>query len=664
MARRCSALGGCAWALGALALAQLLYLSLLGGPRGPPAPGAAAPPRGRRRPPPPPPRGRLDVSGAFRIYRDLLAPSAPGCPETPEVVLATHGTPERVAGALGSLAGLWGGPLSVAVLAAGPGGPGRLGGLLGALGGCRELRGRLRVHAVTAAGAPRPERPGVLGGGCRRGLARVAGAPAPPNYALGPETPYPGNLLRNVARGGAGGGPGRFVLLLDADVVPSRGLREALVAMLRRGGPPALGAGGVPGGPEALGDPKAVGGVLGDPNVLRDTNALGAGGVLGDPNALGAGGVLGDPNALGAGGVLEEPNALRVSNVLGAGGVLGDPNALGAGGVLGDPNVLRDPNALGAGGVLGDPNALGAGGVLGDPNALRVSNALGAGGVLGVPNGLGIPNALGAVGAGGVPKALGAPDALVAPHDPGVPDTLDVPDAPGVPNDPGVLHVLDVPNVPNAPGAPNDPGLLHVPDVPEAPGAPDPLDVPNTLGVPDTPAVTPGGPWAAWARVALVLPAFEVPAGTPVPGTKEELGRLWGAGVARPFYGALCPRCQAPTGYGRWLALPPAPRLGVAYVAPWRDPWEPFYVAPADGVPPFDERFQQYGFNRISQACELHVAGFSFAVLDGAFVVHRGVKAPGGFHGGREAELRRNRRLFRRFKEELRGRYPGSPRRC
>lgn len=67
---------------------------------------------------------------------------------------------------------------------------------------------------------------------------------------------------------------------------------------------------------------------------------------------------------------------------------------------------------------------------------------------------------------------------------------------------------------------------------------------------------------------------------------------------------------------------------------------------------------------RAPQACELHVAGFRFAVLDGAFVAHRGFKEPGGFHGAREAELGRNRGLFRAFRRELRLRYPESPRRC
>ncbi|KAM8793767.1 beta-1,4-glucuronyltransferase 1 [Eudromia elegans] len=213
-------------------------------------------------------------------------------------------------------------------------------------------------------------------------------------------------------------------------------------------------------------------------------------------------------------------------------------------------------------------------------------------------------------------------------------------------------------------GGPNPLGDPALRGAPAARPPPHPPAPPSPSGPPGPPPPPPGAPWSTWARVALVLPAFEVPEDTPAPGTKAELLALWGAGRARPFYGAACPRCQAPTGYGRWRALPPGGGLRVAYAVPWRDPWEPFYVAPADGVPPFDERFLQYGFNRISQACELHVAGFSFAVLDGAFVVHRGLKAPGGARGPRAAEQRRNRRLFRRLKEELRGRYPRSPRRC
>ncbi|CAN8177805.1 unnamed protein product [Coccothraustes coccothraustes] len=203
---------------------------------------------------------------------------------------------------------------------------------------------------------------------------------------------------------------------------------------------------------------------------------------------------------------------------------------------------------------------------------------------------------------------------------------------------------------------------LELPSAPQTQSAPQALSAPHPPGAPHPSGAPP------WARTLFVLPAFELRGSRRPPGSKAELLRLWGAGVARPFYGGLCPRCQAPTAFGRWRALPPAPpgapRLRVAYEVPWRDPWEPFFIAPARGVPPFDEAFLQYGFNRVSQACELHVAGFRFAVLDGAFVTHRGWKEPGGFHRGREAELGHNRRRYRAFKEGLRVRYPHSPRRC
>ncbi|KAM4721676.1 beta-1,4-glucuronyltransferase 1 [Rhinophrynus dorsalis] len=168
------------------------------------------------------------------------------------------------------------------------------------------------------------------------------------------------------------------------------------------------------------------------------------------------------------------------------------------------------------------------------------------------------------------------------------------------------------------------------------------------------------------AHTVFVVPAFEIRHTRRLPGTKEELLRLYQVGEVRAFYEELCPRCQAPTNYSRWINLPEkegAAKLGVAYVVEWRDPWEPFYIGGTD-VPAYDERFKQYGFNRISQACELNMAGFSFAVLDSAFLLHKGHKLPGDFHSQKEAENRRNRQLFRGFKEELKARYPGSPRHC
>uniref|UniRef100_UPI00358E8A2E beta-1,4-glucuronyltransferase 1 n=1 Tax=Myxine glutinosa TaxID=7769 RepID=UPI00358E8A2E len=165
-------------------------------------------------------------------------------------------------------------------------------------------------------------------------------------------------------------------------------------------------------------------------------------------------------------------------------------------------------------------------------------------------------------------------------------------------------------------------------------------------------------------RTVFVLPAFESRSRPGhEPGTKAELLRRVALGDARPFYSELCGKCQRPTDFDRWVRLPLRSTLGSSYDVPWRDPWEPFFLSPRS-APLFDERFQQYGFNRISQACELHVAGYRFAVLDEAFVVHKGFKMPGRFHASKDVEQEKNRELFRHFKAELKIRYPRSSRRC
>ena len=91
------------------------------------------------------------------------------------------------------------------------------------------------------------------------------------------------------------------------------------------------------------------------------------------------------------------------------------------------------------------------------------------------------------------------------------------------------------------------------------------------------------------------------------------------------------------------------------------DPWAPHAALP---VPPPSHWPLADGFNRISQVCEMHIAGYAFRVLTGAFAVHDGIKEPTGFHAAKEAEQNANRLLFRKFKEELKRRYAPSLRRC
>ncbi|MGH0188281.1 UNVERIFIED_CONTAM: hypothetical protein FKN15_028771 [Acipenser sinensis] len=67
---------------------------------------------------------------------------------------------------------------------------------------------------------------------------------------------------------------------------------------------------------------------------------------------------------------------------------------------------------------------------------------------------------------------------------------------------------------------------------------------------------------------------------------------------------------------------------------------------------------------QLYQACELHVAGYSFSVLSSAFLVHRGFKVSREFHARKDEENRLNRVLFRQFKEGLKLKYQDSTRRC
>nr|CAD7430813.1 unnamed protein product [Timema monikensis] len=164
-------------------------------------------------------------------------------------------------------------------------------------------------------------------------------------------------------------------------------------------------------------------------------------------------------------------------------------------------------------------------------------------------------------------------------------------------------------------------------------------------------------------KTVWVVPAFEVRETVAPPRTKNELLKLMDKGDLRPFYIELCWKCQVHTDYDTWQKEPPSPGISPLFEVLWKDPWEPFYIA-RNSVPFYDERFKQYGFNRISQVCELHVAGYKFSVLNNAFLVHKGLKTAGSFHSDKDLDQERNRVLFRHFKLELREKYPESSRRC
>ncbi|OWF38630.1 beta-1,4-glucuronyltransferase 1-like [Mizuhopecten yessoensis] len=164
-------------------------------------------------------------------------------------------------------------------------------------------------------------------------------------------------------------------------------------------------------------------------------------------------------------------------------------------------------------------------------------------------------------------------------------------------------------------------------------------------------------------KVAFVVPSFEIKESIRIPETKTMLLTQMKSNNVRPFYMEACQRCQKQTSYSVWEKLVDIDFLDVGYTVDWKDPWEPFFITESH-LPLYDERFKQYGFNRISQVCEMHIAGYRFDILNKAFLVHKGFKFAGKFHKSKEEELGRNRMLFRNFKEELKSKYPNSSRRC
>lgn len=166
-------------------------------------------------------------------------------------------------------------------------------------------------------------------------------------------------------------------------------------------------------------------------------------------------------------------------------------------------------------------------------------------------------------------------------------------------------------------------------------------------------------------KAVYVVPTYEMSEDmieTGVPNDKTSLVQRIGRKEVRPFYVNVCRKCHKHTDYKSWEETPASESVEVIYEVTWKDPWEPFYISHAS-VPMYDERFKQYGFNRISQVCELHIAGYKFLVLNNLFLIHRGLKELGSFHSSKHEEQERNRILFRHFKNDLQEKY-STDRKC
>lgn len=169
--------------------------------------------------------GRWDGSRSYRMFDyAVVGELYPEITTNHRVCLATQSSIERLHELL-RIASHWTGPISVSVFVAGD----ELR-LLRAfttwLFRCQpDIYSRIAMHVVTPA-----ERPGIQGA-VPDWARNCAAKPLPPGQrradtvAWRARHPYPQNHLRNLARKNC---HGPYVFLVDIDIVPSRGMSEAL----------------------------------------------------------------------------------------------------------------------------------------------------------------------------------------------------------------------------------------------------------------------------------------------------------------------------------------------------------------------------------------------------------------------------------------------------
>lgn len=165
--------------------------------------------------------------------------------------------------------------------------------------------------------------------------------------------------------------------------------------------------------------------------------------------------------------------------------------------------------------------------------------------------------------------------------------------------------------------------------------------------------------------VAFITPAFEIQRDKTYPKDKREILHYEKNKNARPFHNATCPHCHGPTKYEDWRAWDISSEWKPAYEIEYVSSYEPFYIAHTETTPYYDERFKAYGFDRISQVCEMYIKGFTFMVLNNAFVFHLGFKFEDKMHKSKNNENKLNFGIFKNvFKPDMKRKYPKSSRQC
>lgn len=158
-------------------------------------------------------------------------------------------------------------------------------------------------------------------------------------------------------------------------------------------------------------------------------------------------------------------------------------------------------------------------------------------------------------------------------------------------------------------------------------------------------------------KCAFVIPTYEIHNNvTTNPVDKDELKVLLESKLAQRFHIKVYAPNQASSNLDVWEKGNMSTKLEIMYNVTWHKMWEPIYVAKSD-VPLFDERFIGYGFVRNSQVLEMNKAGYSWQVLNIAFLCHRGFQTPKIRTDIQKKQILQNSQRFKKFDAELKLRY-------
>lgn len=166
-------------------------------------------------------------------------------------------------------------------------------------------------------------------------------------------------------------------------------------------------------------------------------------------------------------------------------------------------------------------------------------------------------------------------------------------------------------------------------------------------------------------KCSYVVPVYELDnTVTYPPNDKMELLRLLLRRHARRFHMKVYNKNQGNSHLEHWEVEPSRFSSGdysVLYnITTYEEFWEPILILPYT-APLFDERFVGYGFTRSSQVYELYRRGYSFQVLDQAFLTHRGFQTTSSYQPSRYAQIEINKVRYQMFKRELHARLGLAP---